>query len=102
MKSTGLIEQPPGDNGAFHITVFGVKVHESGGWLKHLERITAAEKKDEDDRQLQRDLAKSNIEANEINKINANRNRWILIGGLFLTLIGAVLSILNYIWIVRN
>lgn len=96
MLNEGLLEKD-GNTGYAKISHFGIKIHEFGGWLKYKEDIQKKESQIAEERRLQIDLAKSNIEANILNRKNAKINFWILIIGLIMNAIAIGLTIYNSI-----
>ena len=76
MEKRGLIEIT---NELSTITEFGYSVAKNGGWLRYLEskneREIFEEKKSSERSKLEIQLAKSNLEANELNKRIAKRNK---------------------------
>ena len=79
------------------IEPYGEEVQEEGGWLNHLKNIHKTIEQNEKERQLQIDLAKSNIRVNELNEKSLKFSRRMMIFGLVFTGIGVIISAINLI-----
>lgn len=95
MIQENLVETDEFNARKIKISIRGEEILESGGWLNHKEQNKKERDFENEERQLQVDLAKSNIEANRINKKNQKRNFVILIIGLIMTAAGVAISIIN-------
>jgi hypothetical protein len=82
------------------ITEFGFNIVNNGGWLKHLieiekvEKISLEQKNIKD--QLELDLAKSNLEANKLNRDIAERNTKNEKKNQITTWVNIIIGILNF------
>ena len=88
LEREGFIKQK--DRNTYDLTEKGQKAVDLGGYEKFKEEIEGKEAEKE---QLEIDLAKSNIEANRINRKNAKFNRYAIIVNLILGALNVVLLI---------
>ena len=78
LESKGLIDVEASQRKRCDLTEFGFKVSEMGGWLEYLrakvEHDNQIETQNREKEDLELNLAKSNLEANKLNKKIAKRN----------------------------
>ncbi|MCC4228183.1 hypothetical protein LL279_08250 [Zunongwangia profunda] len=74
----GLVDLEPTKRMRCDITEYGFNIAKNGGWLNYLERKAEQEKQvkkeDKEKENLEFELAKSNLEANNLNKKIAKQN----------------------------
>lgn len=94
LASENLIREIESTTSNCVITPKGNKVSETGGWLLYLKQQKEKEELNSINAELNITLAKSNLEANRINKRDSKFNRW----GFVVNILFGFINIILLLW----
>ena len=77
------------------ISPFGNEILEKGGWIKYVEILESREIERFEKERLETDLAKSNIEANKLNRKNSNFNIWFTVINVIIGIVNIIVALVN-------